>query len=264
MFIRQVQRKISQVLGREDYASVISTEKLGYRVYKHQSVLIRKLGETDLALQYNKVHNIKIAIKNINGIIIYPGQTFSFCRLVGKMSRKKGYKVGMLLTNGEAISGTGGGICQIANLVHWLCLHSPLTVTEHHHHSFDPFPDSGRVVPFGCGASIFYNYVDYQFKNNTGRTFQLLFWLDNKCLNGDLRIDEELPYKYHIAEKNHKFLKIGDTFYRTNEIWRKKIKKIGSGDVLEEKCIQNNFSLVKYIPSEFEISRACIKQGIET
>lgn len=243
-------RKIRQKIYKKSFAQTKISEKLPYRVYKHQSVLVRTLGDADLSLQYNKITNIRLVIENMNGIIIKPEQTFSFCYLSGKPTKKRGFLKGMLLSNGNAIEGIGGGICQIANLIHWMCLHSPLTVTEHHH-SFDPFPDSGRVVPFGCGASIFYNYVDYQFKNETPYTFQLLFWLDKKCLNGDLRISEDLPYKLHIVEKNHKFIKYKDQFYRTNEIWQTKNMKLGSGEIIEEKMLQKNFSLVKYIPLDY-------------
>ena len=237
-------------LGKDKYAKMRSDEKLPCRVYKHQSVLVRKLGDADLQLQYNKVTNLKLAIDRLNGIVIEPGETFSFCYLVGATTKKKGYLKGMQLSNGEATSGIGGGVCQIANLVHWLCIHSPLTVTERHHHSFDPFPDSGRVVPFGCGASIFYNYLDYQFKNNTPYRFQLLFWLDEKCLNGDLRINEELPYTYHIYEENHAFVKVGSEFYRRNEIWRKQVRKEG-GIQLSNECLQKNNALVKYVPEQY-------------
>ena len=50
---------------------------------------------------------------------------------------------------GEVKTSIGGGICQLANLLYWMALHTPLEVIERHHHSFDPFPDSGRTLPFG-------------------------------------------------------------------------------------------------------------------
>ena len=248
--LRRLARYIQWWFGGQSFAKTLSEEQLKYRVYKHQSVLVRKLGGSDLELQYNKVENLKIAIGKLNGIIINPGEVFSFCYLVGCATRKKGYLDGMLLSNGEARAGIGGGLCQIANLIHWLCLHSPLTITERHHHSYDPFPDDGRVVPFGSGATIFYNYVDYQFTNNTDRTFQLLFWLDEKCINGDLRVNIELPYKYHVFEKNHHFVKTGDAYYRRNELWREKYFKKGSGEIIETELLQKNNALVKYQPDE--------------
>jgi len=144
IFLRRFTRNINWIFNSQKFAKKIEHNALKYRVYKHQSVLIRKLGGTDLIFQRNKVDNLIIAIKKLNGIIVRPGETFSFCYLVGHPTKKKGYKEGILLCNGEAKPGIGGGLCQISNLIHWLCLHSPLTITERHHHSFDPFPDEGR------------------------------------------------------------------------------------------------------------------------
>ncbi len=249
--IRRVIKHYQNFKSRKKFAKTIDTEELPFRIYKHQSVLIRTLGVTDLTLQHNKVENLKIAIEKINGIIIKPGETFSFFYLVGKATKRKGYKVGMQLSYGEAIEGVGGGLCQIANLLHWLTLHSDLTVSERHHHSFDPFPDSGRVVPFGCGASLFYNYLDYQITNNTNHTFQFLFWFDNKCINGDLRSSFDFEHKYTIESRKERFVKKGENFYRQNEIWREKYLKVGGVSVSEE-LIQINNSLVKYIPESYE------------
>ncbi|USI86478.1 VanW family protein [Acinetobacter johnsonii] len=74
---------------------------------------------------------------------------------MGQPTTQKGYVEGMELSFGQARCGIGGGICQIANLIHWLVLHSPLQVVQRSQHSFDPFPDHGRVLPFGSGAAIF-------------------------------------------------------------------------------------------------------------
>ena len=128
--------------------------------------------------------------------------------------------MGMELSFGEARAGIGGGLCQISNLLHWLVIHSPLTVTERYHHSFDPFPDENRVLPFGSGATVFFNYRDFCFQNTTPYTFQIRLWLSEKCLEGELRCDTSLDFAYHVEEKAHEFLKLGDTFYRKNEIWK--------------------------------------------
>ena len=52
----------------------------------------------------------------------------------------------------------------MANMIHWLVLHTPLEVTELHHHSDALFPDVKRRVPFGTGTSISYKALDYRFK----------------------------------------------------------------------------------------------------
>lgn len=251
VWTRRLQRYAGWYLGNKSYAVERTEEKLPYRIKKHQSVLLKKLGDSDRQLQINKVTNLKIAVKRLNGILIRPGETFSFCKLVGLPTRRKGYLPGMELSFGQARPGTGGGICQISNLIHWLVLHSPLTVTERHHHSFDPFPDDGRVLPFGSGATVFYNYRDYQFTNQTDHCFQFHFWFSEKCLEGELRIDTELDYAYHVFEKEHAFLKIDGQYFRRNEIWRQKILKFKSGQVIETALVTKNFARVTYTPEHF-------------
>ncbi|NOT90631.1 MAG: VanW family protein [Ferruginibacter sp.] len=233
------------------YTSSKSSQHLKYRIKKHQSVLLKKLGSNNEQLQLNKVTNLKIAAAKINGILIKPGETFSFCKLVGLPTKQKGYLLGMELSFGEARAGIGGGICQISNLIHWLAIHSPLTVTERYHHSFDPFPDDGRVLPFGSGATVFYNYRDFQLTNNTAYTFQINLWFSEKCLEGELRIDQELDYAYHIEEREHQFLKIENIFFRKNEIWRHKIFKFKSGKIISTELITKNFARVTYTPESF-------------
>nr|WP_255731475.1 VanW family protein [Solibacillus sp. MA9] len=224
-----------------------------YTCKKHQSLLRRTLGNSDPQLQENKITNLNIATSEIDGVIIKPGQTFSFWQLVGKTNVKKGYIEGMQLSMGEVKTGIGGGICQLANLLYWMTLHTPLIVTERHHHSFDPFPDSGRTLPFGSGASVFYNYVDFRFYNPTSKSFQIKVWVTDKHLKGAIFANEEIPCSYHIDERNHRFLKSGGKNYRQNEIWRKTIDK-GTGQMIQEELLIKNFSEVKYpIPHVPEI-----------
>jgi vancomycin resistance protein VanW len=248
---KRVRKYLTWYFDKETYAATKTLEKLPFRIKKHQSVLIRKLGNSDLQLQYNKVENLKIAILALNGIVIKPNENFSFCKLVGIPTAQKGYKLGMELSFGEASTGIGGGLCQISNLIHWLVIHSPLTVVERYHHSFDPFPDDNRVLPFGSGATVFFNYRDYAFKNSTDCDFQINLWLTDKCLEGELRCSKELDVAYHVEEREHEFLKLDNTFYRKNEIWRIKIAKFEGGRVLETNLVTKNFARVTYIPEHF-------------
>lgn len=251
VWTRRMGRYLQWYFDSKKYSRKRDTNKLPFRIKKHQTVLLKKLGESDMQLQVNKVTNLKIAVRNIDGILIRSGETFSFCKLVGLPSKRKGYLLGMELTFGEARAGIGGGICQISNLIHWLVIHSSLTVTERYHHSFDPFPDDGRVLPFGSGATVFFNYLDYQFTNNTNHTFQINLWFTDKCLEGELRIDSELDYAYHVMEKDHQFLKINGQFYRKNEIWRDKILKYKSGEIVSTELITKNFARVTYTPENY-------------
>lgn len=256
VWCKRIKRYKQWYFSNIKFSKTKTSENLPYRVKKHQSVLIRKLGDSDIQLQLNKVENLKLAIEKIDGVLIKPGEVFSFCKTVGLPTKYKGYLPGMELCFGEARPGIGGGLCQIANLLNWLVIHSPLTVIERHHHSFDPFPDEGRVLPFGSGATIFYNYCDFQIKNDTNYTFQINLWISEKCLEGELRINEELNFGYHVFEQNHSFLKIEDNYYRQNEIWRHKISKFEGGKILDTELITKNFALVKYVPEDILIENA--------
>ncbi len=247
--IRRLERWTIWTFDRERYSQKREKENLPFRVKKHQSVLIRKLSSPkEQQLQINKVDNLKAVIRELDGITIQPNETFSFCKLVGKPTKKRGFKEGMELSRGEAQSGIGGGICQSSNLIYWLVLHSPLKVIERHHHSFDPFPDQGRVLPFASGATVMYNYRDLQFKNSTNKTYQLNLWLDKKCLNGELRVSSELPHSYKVYEKNHHFEAVGDNYFRSNELWKKTIDR-RTGKTVQDEHIVSNYAEVKYIPS---------------
>ncbi|MDB5055454.1 MAG: vancomycin resistance protein [Bacilli bacterium] len=212
---------------------------------KHQSLLRRKLGTSDMKLQDNKVVNLRIAIAPIDGILIQPLETFSFWKLVGKPTTDKGYIEGLLLSQGNVITGIGGGICQLANLLYWMVLHTPLQVVERHHHHFDPFPDDQRTLPFGSGASVFFNYVDLRFYNPTNQTFQIRVWLTENHLKGAIFTNGDWPYTYHIEERNHKFLKKDEKTFRENEIWKYAIDN-RTGKRFKEELVMHNFSEIKY------------------
>ncbi len=107
---KRYRRRLKWLAHNKDYARK-KGPTLPVRVKPHQSALIRKLGDSNMRLQENKVVNLKIADPLINGILIEPGQTFSFWRLVGRATAKRGFKEGMNLNNGEVKEGIGGGLC---------------------------------------------------------------------------------------------------------------------------------------------------------
>lgn len=240
---------LSWQFTQKRFATKRSSHELPARIAKHQSLLIRKLGTTDLQLQYNKIRNLKLATSAIDGVVIHPGETFSVWRLVGEPTAKKGYVEGLLLAHGEAKTGIGGGLCQLANLLYWLALHSPLTVTERYRHSFDAFPDSGRTLPFGSGATLFYNYVDLQFHNPTPHPIQIRVWVTEEHLKGELRTDEAPTESYSVIERDHQFLSDGKNFYRANRLVRTISNRL-TGQVLREEPVCENFCEMKYTPSE--------------
>ncbi|MCP4646272.1 MAG: VanW family protein, partial [bacterium] len=141
VFAHRTARRLRWLSESTRYSVTRSEHRLSNLVTTHSSLLLRKLAGTDPVLQRNKVKSLGVAAAKINGVILQPGEVFSFWRLVGKPSKKRGFLLGLQLSFGELTSMIGGGLCQVTNLLHWMVLHTPLTVIERHRHSTDPFPD---------------------------------------------------------------------------------------------------------------------------
>lgn len=241
-----LKRYIKRIVDNNKYASEKGEGKLPVLLYSHNSLIRRKLGNVDIQLQENKATNLKLSAPKVNGILIKPGQTFSFWKTVECCSKKKGYLEGLTIKNGSPSKGIGGGMCQFTNLIHWMVLHSPLEIIEYHHHNeFDLFPDFNRVIPFGTGTSIVFNYLDYCFKNNTENTYQLITYVTDKHLCGELRALNKEAKSYHIIEKDLYFSEEDGIYYRNNKIYRKVVDKV-TGNIIKEELIMSNHSEVLY------------------
>lgn len=228
------------------FAKEKQNEPLPIVIYKHNSLIRRKLGNTQMWLQENKAVNLALSTPKVNGILIRPGEVFSFWQLVGNTTAKKGYKEGVTISNFRTKAGIGGGMCQFTNLIHWMILHTPLKIVEHHHHdSVDLFPDFNRQVPFGTGTSIVYNYLDYRFKNDSEITYQIVVYVTDTHLCGELRASDELAVKYHIKVEDEHFVKQDGEVYRRGKVYRICIDK-KTGCELSRELIRNNNAKVMY------------------
>lgn len=214
---------------------------------QHCTPFLRQLKNVDMHLQENKKTNIYLASQKLDGILIKPGEVFSFWRLVGFPGRFKGYKEGLVLSQGMLRQGVGGGLCQLSNLLFWMTLHTPLRVVERWRHSYDVFPDVERVLPFGSGATVAYNYVDLQIANPTTEVFQLRLRQDESFLHGEWRSEFEPDCAYAVYEKNHRIEAqpwVG--YIRHNELYRT-VTRLDSGESQEELVAENN-AVMMYNP----------------
>lgn len=252
-----LRRHLQDLYHKTHFAMELTETSLPVVVYRHNSLIRRRLGNVNMQLQENKATNLAQAVKHIDGLLIHPGETFSVWKLVGRTTKRKGYKEGLTIAKGQPSQGIGGGLCQLSNLIHWLVLHSELTITEHHHHDgLDLFPDYGRQIPFGTGTSISYNYIDYRFRNDTTNTYQLRLWVDDEYLCGELRAVEQQPHTFHIHAENEYFSRErpleGDetsgtngVVYRNGEVYRDIIDR-KTGRCLESQLIRTNHARVMY------------------
>lgn len=237
----KTKRNIKNFFEKNQLANNFSEKELPNIVKSHTSIILRKLHSVDMQLQINKKTNLILAAKKINGLIIHPGEIFSFWYLVGNVSAKSGYKEGLVIGKEGLSSRVGGGLCQLANMIHYLVLNSPLEVVELHHHSDALFPDDRRRVPFGTGTSVFNNYLDYRFINNTNQDVQLLLWVDDDVLCGELRSEEAFPNRYKLEEVNHHFKKEKDgKYYRISQVYRIIIDRKTNKEIGKELILDNH------------------------
>jgi vancomycin resistance protein VanW len=221
---------------------------LPFEIFHHQTLLRRSLKDVEMWMQENKIENLKIAVKKLDGLVIEPGQIFSYWRQIGKPTKKKGYKEGMILHDGSVQAGIGGGLCQLSNLIYWMTLHTPLTVIERWRHGYDVFPDAGRSQPFGSGATCAYPNIDLQIRNTTAQKFQLSLKITDEYLLGAWLSNTDIAFRYEIFEKDHEIK--GEWFggySRNNKIYRKIFEK-ESGKQIGEECITENHALMMYNP----------------
>jgi len=242
-----LKRRWQWLFGDEIFAKQEIHTSFDFPIFQHRSFLLRPLKDVEMYLQHNKVTNLKLAIAHLDKVVILPGQTFSIWRLVGRPTKAKGYLEGMTLHNGKVYKDIGGGLCQLGNLLYWMALHTPLTIKERWRHGYDVFPDVNRTIPFACGATLSYNYVDLQLKNDTDKIFQINLWMDQEYLNGQITCDTDLKMTYEVFETDHRFdQQWWGGYTRHNKVW-KRIANLESGEVTEELVAENN-AIMMYNP----------------
>jgi len=112
-------------------------------------------------LELGKVQNLRVAASAIDGIVLEPGETFSFWRAAGRPSRRNGYATGRELRSGCMIPSIGGGICQLTNALSRVAHAAGMQIIERHSHTVHP---PGFFIDDATDATVFWNYVDFRFK----------------------------------------------------------------------------------------------------
>ena len=73
------------------WAKTRREERLPCVQFSHATPLMRHLRGEEMVWQENKVTNLKLAVKRLDGLILYPGETFSYWKRIGKPTARKGY-----------------------------------------------------------------------------------------------------------------------------------------------------------------------------
>lgn len=144
---------LEMLLDGNRYARGKSEVLLPNIVFETASLMLNEKSGFDMKYQTGKVHNLKLAEKTIDKVVIAPNEVFSFWQLVRWADQQEKYKEGLNLVNGKIIGSYGGGLCQLSNMLFWLFLHTPMTIVERHGHAVEWFPPTTEDLPCGTDAT---------------------------------------------------------------------------------------------------------------
>jgi len=227
--VRKWQRKklfyLKMNFDRNKYAKQKLEKLLPFEIFETASLMVNENSGFDLKYQYNKVYNLKLAAKTINRIIIKPHETFSFWRLAKSADKHVPYKNGLNFVEGKIVGDYGGGLCQLSNMLFWLFLHTPLTITERHGHTVLSFPSTTEELPCGIDATIYEGWLDLKVKNETENTFQIKISFDEQYMYGSIFSNKPLDVEYEIYNQEVSYFRKNKKIYQSAEVWRTKMDK---------------------------------------
>jgi len=163
----------------------VTTSQIGTEAFPD---LLATYSTTYNAGNYNRTTNIKLASAKIDGIVIMPGETFSYNSTVGQRTAAAGYKSAAVYLGGEVTTGIGGGICQVSSTLYNSVLLSNLEILERYNHGFNT-----GYVPAGRDATVSWGGPDFKFKNS--RNYPIRIY----CTNYGGRITVTI---YGLKEEN--------------------------------------------------------------
>lgn len=171
------------------YSAIQQAEQLPHQLFASSCPMYNESTGFDMVYQENKVFNLKLAARPINGLLIRPGETFSFCWATRHADRDTPYKEGLTEVYGKLTTEQGGGLCMLSNLLFWLFLHTPLTIVERHGHRKKDFPEPPSDAPMGVDATVAAGWLDLKVRNDTDSTFQICIDFDEVSINGKILCD---------------------------------------------------------------------------
>src|SRR5581483_8564009 len=126
----------------------------------------------------NRVHNIGLMAKRLNGAIVPDGATFSFDQIMGDVGPDAGWAEGLVILDNQTQAGLGGGICQVSTTAFRAAFWAGVPITERHDHSYPvPYYTQGGA-PEGFDATVWAPQLDFKFQNDTGAPITITTFVD--------------------------------------------------------------------------------------
>ena len=141
--------------------------------------------------------NLKLAMQKLNGVVVSPGETFSYNKTLGKRTAEAGYKEAGGFAGGRVVQTLAGGICQISSTLYDAVLYANLDIVERHNHMF-----LAGYVGAGKDATVVYGTYDFKFKNTRKYPVMIKTSIGNGIAQISIYgIKEEVEYEVEISSK---------------------------------------------------------------
>ena len=172
----------------------ITTDKLGEEAFPEK---LSSFSTRYDASNINRSTNIELAVAQINGKVLLPGETFSFNGTVGPRTKAKGYLLAGAYSAGELVESYGGGVCQVSSTIYNSILYANLEVVQRSNHS--------SVVSYvdpGLDATVSYGSKDFKFKNSRKYAIKIKAEAKNGILTIQIwGIPEEEEYEIELSSE---------------------------------------------------------------
>lgn len=237
------------------YAKRVADRPLPYLVFETSIPMLNENSGFDMQYQINKVHNLKLAARTINRVVIGPGETFSFWQLVRWADRKEKYKDGLNLVDGKIVASYGGGLCMLSDTLFWMFLHTPLTTVERHGHAVKSFPGVSEDFPSGTDATVSEGWLDLKVHNKTDHTFQIEVSFDDQYMHGRILSKNVVGFEYSVFNSSVFYRKQGKKIYQIATVCRRETDK-ATGKQMERKLYVNRCEIAYKLPEGIKIQES--------
>lgn len=242
------------------YAKKTDSSRLPYIVFETLMPMLNENSGFDMKYQINKVHNLKLAAKTVNRIVIGPGETFSFWQLVRWADREEKYKDGLNLVNGKIVVSYGGGLCMLSDTLFWMFLHTPLTIAERHGHAVKSFPGASEDLPCGTDATISEGWLDLKVRNGTDNTFQIEVSFDDKYMHGRILSEKAVGFEYYVFNPSVSYKRQGKKIYQIAPVCRRETDRDTGKQTVRELYV-NQCEMACRLPEGIRIEEGGVQNG---
>lgn len=254
--LRRWQRKkclyLKMRLDKNRYASSVSEKLLPCQLFESSAPMINQHSGYDIQYQYNKVHNLKLAARTIDHVLIRPHETFSFYWLARHADRDEPYRDGLNLVYGKIVGAYGGGLCQLSNLLFWCFLHTPLNIVERHGHAVETFPSTTEDLPSGTDATVSEGWRDLRVRNDTANTFQIELSFDESDIRARIFSKDPVGDEYRVYNPSVTYVRRGGKVFQLAEVWRAETDR-RSGRTAQRPLYTNECEIAYPLPAGTQI-----------